>query len=59
MSNSTVMPLLMHSQPIGGDVQWDYRLQEILDSIKRGIEEAVRGEGQFLQDSDLETDDDD
>ena len=39
-------------------VEWDYRLQEILDSIMRGIAQAARSEGRLLNDADLATDDD-
>lgn len=58
MSTNTAVVPIAWSQPLGEPVQWDYRLQEILDSIKRGIEEARRGEGQYLTDADLATGDD-
>ncbi len=40
-------------------VQWDNRLQDILEAVMRAAEEARRGEGRTLTDADLATDDDD
>ncbi len=57
-TNTAVVPI-QWSPALGEPVEWDYRLQEVLDSIKRGIEEARRGEGRELGESDLATDDDD
>ncbi len=56
-TDTAIVP--MHwSPPAGEPVQWDYALQETLDSIKRGIAEAARGEGRYLSADDLAPDDD-
>lgn len=40
--------------------QWSHtNLQEVLETVDRGIQEAVRGEGRFIDDQELATDDDD
>ncbi len=44
--------------PIQVPVQIDYKLQEIIDSIMLGIEQAVRSEGTYLEEADLGPDDD-
>ena len=59
MTTTTIAAPVEWSDPLKVRVEWDYRLQEILDSIMRGIAEASRGEGRLLGDADLATDDDD
>lgn len=40
--------------------QWGHtNLQEVLEAIDQGIQEAVRGEGRFIDERELATDDDD
>lgn len=40
--------------------QWGHtNLQEVLEAIERGIQEAARGEGRLIDDQELATDDND
>ena len=43
--------------PISVPVQIDYKLQEIIDSIIIGIEQATQNQGTYLEDADLGPDD--
>lgn len=60
MTTLTVVDAPMQwSRELEVSVLWDSRMQEIIRSIMQGIDEARRGEGRLLTDSDLPTDDDD
>lgn len=55
---STVVPYTELSPELGRPVNWTHvQLQEILDSVIQGIEQARRGEGRILTDSDLKATD--
>ena len=56
---TTTAVISMNLSPeLGGPIQWDYSLQETIESIKRGIAEAARGEGRYIDDGELVADDD-
>jgi hypothetical protein len=58
VTTNTTTVAVEWSESVENTVQWDYRLQEILDSVRRGIEEAAVGAGRYLTDADLAPDDD-
>ncbi len=57
-STTARVPDVMTVPPLRIPVQIDYKLQEVVDSVMRGIEEARLNQGEFMTDADLRTDDD-
>lgn len=57
MTTSTLLPI-QWSPAVGEPVEWDYHLQELLDSVRQGIAEAVRGAGRYITEAELAPDDD-
>lgn len=55
---STETPLSW-SKPLNVPFEQHVNLSETLASIQRGIDQAARGEGTYLETKDLPTDDDD